>query len=166
MPVGAPARSYEDAKHDTAISHPTDQELDPLSSFVISALPRGCHAFVNLRRISIERVHRAVANVIARRATTKNDEPTHARVLITQPLVGRLRLVPDEQRRGYWFNGTGTLVPIVWCDSFDRRQSATECGVPNGIRTRVLALKVKKRLIRRLNDRPGEIAGSCAASVS
>ena len=41
------------------------------------------------------------------------EQPVEARGLLRQLIVGRLPLVADEERRGYRFVGTGTLVPIL-----------------------------------------------------
>jgi site-specific DNA recombinase len=42
-----------------------------------------------------------------------HDEPTKARGVLRQLIVGRLDLVADTDRQGYTFTGTGTLIPIL-----------------------------------------------------
>jgi hypothetical protein len=40
-------------------------------------------------------------------------DPVSARGLVRQLIVGRLKLVPDVERQGFRFTGTGTLVPLL-----------------------------------------------------
>jgi hypothetical protein len=63
-----------------------------------------------------------------------------ARRILATLLDGRLTFRPQVQgqRRFYEFTGTGTIRPIL---EGIADVSITRCGVPTGIRTRVLALK-------------------------
>jgi hypothetical protein len=67
------------------------------------------------------------------------EETPHARGLLKQLIVGRVLMEPDRERVCYRFRGTGTLLPLV--EGIMPAMVSTERGVPNGIRTRVLALK-------------------------
>ena len=88
-------------------------------------------------------------------------DPANARPIVSSLLKARVTILPTAP--GEWvISGEGTLTGL-----FERTLPVTRGGyVPNGIRTRVLALKVKKRPIRAISDRLGEIAASCAVSAT
>jgi hypothetical protein len=80
--------------------------------------------------------------------------PAGARAVLAKLLRGRLTFTPrvDGRREFYEFNGEGTILPILEGIVDD---SITRCGVPNGIRTRVLALKGPRP--RPLDDRDVDV---------
>ena len=114
-------------------------------------------AQLDLDRRDIER--KVLAKVEHWRALLDSDH-ANRRQFLREALDGPIAFTPEGKT--YRFAGvtaTGALIDALVGGS-------TMCGVPNGIRTRVLALKVKKSRIRPLSDRHGKNAASSAAGAS
>jgi site-specific DNA recombinase len=72
------------------------------------------------------------------------DDPMHARPIVSSLLKGRVRIAPMRHERKRWIlSGEGSLVGLFERAVFPgmREILSPGYGVPNGIRTRVLALK-------------------------
>src|SRR5262249_48176030 len=63
------------------------------------------------------------------------DDPTNARPIVSSLLKGRVTFTPLDARDRWRVSGEGTLIGLF------SKEWTGRYGVPNGIRTRVLALK-------------------------
>ena len=88
-----------------------------------------------MQKKSVDRIRDELLALAQSWRQVLSDDPTNARPIVAGLLKGRVSYTPVE--RGRWeLRGEGTLAGL-----FSRTVYSTGDGVPNGIRTRVLALK-------------------------